>query len=129
MPSTSGVSSPPPEPPHNLRARPLPAPDRYSPTHYGLSAALESTFYRDALSHPEWQLAMAGEIAALERTGMWDVVTPPPFVHPITCKWVYKIKTRSDGVPLSATKRVLWLAIFSRSRGAIMMRLLPLWLT
>ena len=40
MPSTSGVSSSVPEPPHNLRARPLPAPDRYSPTHYGLSAAL-----------------------------------------------------------------------------------------
>ncbi|KAK1644324.1 hypothetical protein QYE76_062129 [Lolium multiflorum] len=40
---------------------------------------------------------MAEEIAALERTGTWDVVTPPSSVRPITCKWVYKIKTRSDG--------------------------------
>ncbi|KAK1632701.1 hypothetical protein QYE76_007016 [Lolium multiflorum] len=40
---------------------------------------------------------MAEEIAALERTGTWDVVTPPPSVRPITCKWVYKIKTRFDG--------------------------------
>ncbi|KAK1652815.1 hypothetical protein QYE76_070620 [Lolium multiflorum] len=42
-------------------------------------------------------LAMAEEIAALERTGTWDLVSPPPGVRPITCKWVYKIKTRSDG--------------------------------
>ncbi|XP_071677072.1 uncharacterized protein [Lolium perenne] len=40
---------------------------------------------------------MAQEIAALERTGTWDVVTPPSSVRPITCKWVYKIKNRSDG--------------------------------
>jgi hypothetical protein len=40
---------------------------------------------------------MAEEIAALERTGTWDLVSPPPGVHPITCKWVYKIKTHSDG--------------------------------
>ncbi|KAK1648229.1 hypothetical protein QYE76_066034 [Lolium multiflorum] len=36
------------------------------------------------------------KIAALERSGTWDVVTPPS-VRPITCKWVYKIKTRFDG--------------------------------
>jgi hypothetical protein len=40
---------------------------------------------------------MAEEIAALERTSTWDLVSPPPGVCPITCKWVYKIKTRSDG--------------------------------
>ncbi|KAK1603568.1 hypothetical protein QYE76_017889 [Lolium multiflorum] len=42
-------------------------------------------------------LAMVEEIAALERTDTWDVVTPPSSVRSITCKWVYKIKTRSDG--------------------------------
>ncbi|KAK1687137.1 hypothetical protein QYE76_047985 [Lolium multiflorum] len=42
-------------------------------------------------------LAMAEEIVALERTGTWDLVSPPSGVRPITCKWVYKIKTRSDG--------------------------------
>ena len=40
---------------------------------------------------------MAEEIAALERDGTWDLVSLPPCVCPITCKWVYKIKTRSDG--------------------------------
>ena len=49
------------------------------------------------LFHPEWQFAMAEELAALERTGTWDLVSLPPGVRPITCKWVYKAKTRSDG--------------------------------
>jgi hypothetical protein len=40
---------------------------------------------------------MAEEIATLERTGTWDLVSPPLGVCPITCKWVYKIKIRSDG--------------------------------
>jgi hypothetical protein len=39
---------------------------------------------------------MVGEIAALERTGTRDLVPCPPRVRPITCKWVYKVKTRSD---------------------------------
>ncbi|KAM0875014.1 hypothetical protein ACQ4PT_037075 [Festuca glaucescens] len=94
MPYTSGVSS---SPPHNLRARPRPLPDRYSPTRYGLSAVLEPTSYSDVVPHPKWQLAVTEKIATLERTGTWDVVTPPPSVRPTTCKWVYKIKTRSDG--------------------------------
>ncbi|KAK1626379.1 hypothetical protein QYE76_000694 [Lolium multiflorum] len=59
--------------------------------------SLSPTSYRDALAHPEWQLAMAEDIATLEHTGTWDVVSPPSSVRPITCKWVYKIKTRSDG--------------------------------
>jgi hypothetical protein len=40
---------------------------------------------------------MAEKIAALEHTGTWDLVPLPPHVTPITCKWVYKVKTRSDG--------------------------------
>jgi hypothetical protein len=39
---------------------------------------------------------MAEEIAALERTSMWDLVPCPPRIRLITCKWVYKVKTRSD---------------------------------
>ncbi|WVZ90815.1 hypothetical protein U9M48_037077, partial [Paspalum notatum var. saurae] len=57
----------------------------------------EPLSYRDAILHPEWQLAMAEEIAAFERTGTWDLVPTPSHVRPITCKWVYKVKTRSDG--------------------------------
>jgi hypothetical protein len=37
---------------------------------------------------------MVEEIAALERTGTWDLVPRPPHVHLITCKWIYEVKTR-----------------------------------
>jgi hypothetical protein len=47
----------------------------------------------------------------------------PPRVRPITCKWIYKVKTRSDGF-LSAISLVLLLMVFSRSKVVIMMRLL-----
>jgi hypothetical protein len=40
---------------------------------------------------------MAEKIAALERTDTWDLVPCPPRVCPITCKWVYKVKTSFDG--------------------------------
>jgi hypothetical protein len=40
---------------------------------------------------------MAEKIAAHEWTGIWDLIPYSPHVHPITCKWVYKVKTRSDG--------------------------------
>lgn len=40
---------------------------------------------------------MFEEIGALERTSAWDLVPLPTRVTPITCKWVYKIKTHLDG--------------------------------
>jgi hypothetical protein len=40
---------------------------------------------------------MTEEIAALERTDTWDLVSYPPCVCLITYKWVYKVKTHSDG--------------------------------
>jgi hypothetical protein len=53
--------------------------------------------YRDAILHSEWQHMMAKKIAALEQTGTWDRVSYPLCVHPITCKWAYKVMTCSDG--------------------------------
>ncbi|KAL4566379.1 hypothetical protein LXL04_030494 [Taraxacum kok-saghyz] len=41
--------------------------------------------------------AMAEELAALYQTHTWDLVTLPPGKHMIGCRWVYKIKTKSDG--------------------------------
>jgi len=46
-------------------------PDFYSPSAYSAVVLSEPTSYRDAILHEEWQLAMAEEIAALERTGTW----------------------------------------------------------
>jgi hypothetical protein len=48
----------------------------------------EPSTYQEASLMSEWKHAMSEELAALDRTGTWE---------PITCKWVYKIKTKSDG--------------------------------
>jgi hypothetical protein len=57
----------------------------------------EPTTYREASSIPEWQLAMCEELAALDHTGTWDLVPLPSHAMHITSKWVFKIKTKSDG--------------------------------
>jgi hypothetical protein len=36
-------------------------------------------------------------LAALDRTGTWDIVPLPSHAVPITCKLVFKIKTKFDG--------------------------------
>jgi hypothetical protein len=44
-------------------------PDCYSPSAFTVTALSEPTSYHDVILHPEWQHAMAEEIAALEQTG------------------------------------------------------------
>jgi hypothetical protein len=71
--------------------------DCYSPLAFIDIALSEQASYRDVILHPEWQHMMVEKIAALEQTDTWDLVSCPPHVRPITCKWVYKVKTQFDG--------------------------------
>ena len=48
--------------------------------------------------HVEWNKAMEEEFAALEQNQTWVLVPKPTDVKPISCKWVYKIKRRTDGL-------------------------------
>ena len=41
---------------------------------------------------------MKEELDALHKTGTWDLVDLPSRKSTIGCKWVYKIKTRLDGI-------------------------------
>jgi hypothetical protein len=43
----------------------------------------------------------------LDRTSTWDLVPLPSHAAPITCKWVFKIKTKFDG---SVASKILLLA-------------------
>ncbi|KAL0540368.1 hypothetical protein IC582_024605 [Cucumis melo] len=58
---------------------------------------VEPTSYQVASTNPVWQKAMNDELQALEKTHTWDYVDLPPGKRPIGCKWIYKIKTHSDG--------------------------------
>jgi hypothetical protein len=72
-------------------------PDYYSPSVFTATAFFEPASYHDAILHPEWQHTMVEESVALEQTDMWDLVPCPSCVRLITCMWVYKVKTHSDG--------------------------------
>lgn len=60
-------------------------------------AQYEPRSYREACTNPIWQQAMSEELQALDKTHTWDIVDLPPGKSVIGCRWVYKIKTRSDG--------------------------------
>ena len=40
---------------------------------------------------------MKEELDTLSKNHTWDLVTLPPRKSVVGCKWIYKIKTRSDG--------------------------------
>lgn len=58
---------------------------------------LEPSSYEEACQNREWQMAMNEEISALKANQTWDLVPKPEEVKPISCRWVYKLKTRADG--------------------------------
>ena len=99
----SPTLAPPEDPPQDI-------PPRHStrvksiPTHlldYHCYTALptlhESQTYREASIDPLWQIAMKEELDALTKNHSWDLVTLLPGQFVVGCKWIYKIKTRSDG--------------------------------
>ena len=63
-----------------------------------LASLQEPHTFHEASSNPLWQQAMKEELDALHQTGTWDLVDLPSGKYAIGCKWVYKIKTRSDGI-------------------------------
>ena len=62
-----------------------------------LASLQEPLTFHEASSNPLWQQVMKEELDALHKTGTWDLVDLPSGKYAIGCKWVYKIKTRSDG--------------------------------
>ncbi|GKU89225.1 hypothetical protein SLEP1_g3391 [Rubroshorea leprosula] len=52
---------------------------------------------QEASSNPFWQQAMQDELQALDKTRTWDLVDLLVEKPLVGCKWVYKIKIRSNG--------------------------------
>ena len=82
---------------HSSRVTSLPSHLRDFHCYTALATLHESHSYREASSNPLWQAAITEELDALSRNRTWDLVDLPPDKSVVSYKWVFKIKTRSDG--------------------------------
>lgn len=57
----------------------------------------EPSSYDEARGVKEWEAAMKEEMDALQTNQTWDLVSKPPDVQPVSCKWVFRIKRKTDG--------------------------------
>ena len=57
----------------------------------------EPKSFKKAMQSQEWRDAMSREIQALEQNKTWTLTPLPPGKTLVGCKWVYKIKYKSDG--------------------------------
>ncbi|RVX04557.1 Retrovirus-related Pol polyprotein from transposon TNT 1-94 [Vitis vinifera] len=84
-------------PRHSTRVRSIPSHLLDYHCYTALATLHEPQTYREAFTDPLWQIAMKEELDALTKNHTWDLVTLPPGHSVVGCKWIYKIKTRSDG--------------------------------
>ncbi|XXG76881.1 hypothetical protein AAC387_Pa08g1149 [Persea americana] len=54
--------------------------------------------FEEARSNPKWKGATKEEIQAQVKNETWNLMPLPAIVKPISCKWVYKNKTKPDGL-------------------------------
>jgi hypothetical protein len=65
---------------------------------YGLfSTTGEPQHYSEAMQDERWKKAMDIDFDALLKNDTWCLVPPRAGTNIIDCKWVYKIKRKSDG--------------------------------
>jgi hypothetical protein len=101
------------------------------PNYLGFPAASvvsDPSSYQEAANLHMWKDAISAELHASQHTSTWDVVPLPPDVVPITCKWVYKVKTKAGG-SIELYKARLVARAFQQSYVVIIRRLSLLMLT
>ena len=62
-----------------------------------LSSQEEPTTFLEASKHEVWMKDMKKELEAIEKSGTWELISPPTGFRPIGLKWVFKIKKNSRG--------------------------------
>ncbi|PRQ16261.1 putative RNA-directed DNA polymerase [Rosa chinensis] len=93
----SNSPAPSPDPPVNA---PPPAP---APSHPMVTRLRDGIVQTRALTDgtasqkPEWRAAMTEEINALLKNNTWTLVPPSSSQNTVGCKWVFRVKRKSDG--------------------------------
>jgi hypothetical protein len=62
-----------------------------------LTSSGEPQNHNEALQDDKWKKAMDDEFGALQKNRTWHLVLAKSGANVIDCKWVYKIKRKSDG--------------------------------
>ncbi|CAN1825789.1 Retrovirus-related Pol polyprotein from transposon TNT 1-94, partial [Linum perenne] len=62
-----------------------------------VSSSSEPKTFKEACKNENWINAMSSELTALDQNQTWRFEHLPPGKRPIGCKWVYRVKYKSDG--------------------------------
>lgn len=62
-----------------------------------LNNEVEPTSFTQANKDPKWRLAIADEFNALLENNTWELVPYNDNINLVGCKWIYKIKYKSNG--------------------------------
>ena len=82
---------------HSTQVRSIPTHLLDYHCYIALTTLHEPRTYREASTDPLWQIAMEEELDALSKNHTWDLGTLPPRKSMVGCKWIYKVKTHSNG--------------------------------
>ncbi|KAG7598815.1 GAG-pre-integrase domain [Arabidopsis suecica] len=71
--------------------------DNYQVYLNAITSGSEPTSYKEAILDENWKSAVSDEIVSLENLGTWTVEDLPPGKKALGCKWVFRLKYKSDG--------------------------------
>ncbi|GKC98588.1 putative RNA-directed DNA polymerase [Tanacetum coccineum] len=91
------------------------SPDIYS-FMTNLNKTIEPKTYKEASIDSKWDEAMNNKMEALNRNGTWEITEFPKGRKPMGCKWIFKIKYRSNG-EVERYKARLFAKGFSQKEG------------
>ncbi|KAL0322020.1 UNVERIFIED_CONTAM: hypothetical protein Scaly_2498400 [Sesamum calycinum] len=74
----------------------------------------EPECYKEAKGYLEWETTMQDEIEALRRNDTWELMPKLENSQPVTWKWVYRLKKKSDSV-IDLYKARLLLMVFLKA--------------
>ncbi|GJT27038.1 reverse transcriptase domain-containing protein [Tanacetum coccineum] len=92
------------------------SPSCSTPPTQSRSSEQEPVKYYEAIKDKHWRSAMDSELEALEQNKTWTIEKLPPKKKALGCKWVFKIKYKSDGTIERFKSRLVILAITETKR-------------